>query len=67
MPRVANSSRQLYQAFIKRGMGKEDAFFAVLDHFNGLHWHDRDRYDERIKALEAENARLKAVAGQPAP
>ena len=57
---MANDSRHLYQMFIKKGMPKEDAFFAVLDHFNDLHWQDRNRYHERIKVLEADNARLKA-------
>lgn len=50
---MANESRQLYHAFIKKGMPKDEAFFAVLDHFNDLHWHDRNRYDERIKKLES--------------
>ena len=53
---MANESRRLYQSFVKRGMAKEDAFFAVLDHFNELHWHDRDRYDGRIRELERESA-----------
>jgi hypothetical protein len=46
--------------FIKKGMQKEDAFFAVLDHFNDQHWHDRNRYHERIKTLEERVAELKA-------
>lgn len=49
---MANSSRLLYQSFIKKGISKEDAFFAVLDHFNELHWHDQNAYDVRIKQLE---------------
>lgn len=51
---MANESRQLYHAFVKKGMPKEDAFFAVIDHFNTQHWHDRDRYDERIRRLESQ-------------
>lgn len=46
--------------FIKKGLQKEDAFFAVLDTFNDQHWHDRNRYHERIKTLEAKVADLKA-------
>lgn len=53
-PLVPNSSRQLYQMFVKKGMQKEDAFFAVLDHFNDQHWSDRNRYGEEIKYLKAE-------------
>jgi hypothetical protein len=44
--------------FIKKGMQKEDAFFATLDHFNAQHWSDRNRYHERIKTLEDEVAKL---------
>jgi len=55
---VANESRQLYPMFIKKGMQKEDAFFATLDHFNAQHWSDRNRYHERIKTLEDEVAKL---------
>lgn len=63
---MANESRQLYQAFIKKGMPKDEAFFAVIDHFNELHWHDRNRYDERIKQLEARLSETAGVPGQPA-
>ncbi len=56
---MPNESRRLYHAFLLKGMKKEDAFFAVLDHFNEQHWQDRDRYHERIKVLETDNARLK--------
>ncbi len=56
---MANESRQLYQTFVKKGLSKEDAFFAVIDTFNDQHWHDRNRYHERIKALESEVHRLK--------
>jgi hypothetical protein len=41
-------------------MQKEDAFFAVLDHFNELHWHDRNRYSEEIKQLKERVATLEA-------
>lgn len=54
-----NSSRTLYQGFVMRGMSKEDAFFAVIDHMNELHWNDRNVYHARIKALESEIHRLK--------
>jgi hypothetical protein len=57
---VDNQSRQLYQTFIKKGMQKDEAFFAVLDTFNDQHWSDRNRYHERIKKLETEVARLKS-------
>lgn len=49
---MANSSRELYRAFLKKGIPKEDAFFAVLDHYFDLWLADRDRYDERLKRLE---------------
>ena len=55
---MSNDSRQLYQAFIKRGLQKEDAFFAVIDHFNSLHWHDRNGYHQRIKKMEEKLAEL---------
>jgi hypothetical protein len=61
---MANDARQLYQTFIKCGMQKEDAFFAVLDHFNKQHWEDRDRYHTRIKELEDKLAGLDK-ASQP--
>jgi hypothetical protein len=64
---MANESRQLYQAFIKKGMPKEDAFFAVLDHFNDQHWEDRNRYHDRIKNLETDNAELKAKLADLVP
>lgn len=54
-----SKSRDLYQTFIKKGMQKEDAFFAVLDTFNSQHWYDRDQYHERVKRLESEIFRLK--------
>lgn len=50
---MANQSRQLYQKLLKQGMQKEDAFFAVLDHFNELHWHDRNRASERLAKVES--------------
>lgn len=49
---MANEARLLYQKLLKQGMPREEAFFAVIDHFNELHWHDRNRYDERLKKLE---------------
>lgn len=30
----------------------------MLDEFNTQHWYDRDRYHDRIKALEAKLSRL---------
>lgn len=62
-----NKSKQLFQSFVKKGMTDRDAIFAVIDHFNDLHWHDRDRYDERIKALESRVAALEAGAGMAQP
>lgn len=56
----ANSSRELYRSFLKKGMAREDAFFAVLDHFNHLHFYDRNSQHERLKKLEE-----KAEAGKP--
>lgn len=49
---MPNDSKTLFQAFTKRGMSDRDAIFAVIDHWNTLHWKDRDRYDQRLKALE---------------
>lgn len=51
-------AKPLYQTFLKRGMSKDEAFFAVVDHFNRQHWYDRDLYNERIKSLEDKLARL---------
>ena len=50
---MASESRQLYQMFIKKGMQKEDAFFAVFDHFNEQHWFDRNRYHVPSDGLNA--------------
>lgn len=55
---MRNSSRQLYQKFLGQGMSKDAAFFAVLDHFNELHWHDRDRVTEENKRLKERLDRL---------
>jgi hypothetical protein len=55
---MANESRQLYQKFIRNGMQKEDALFAVIDHHNEQHWYDRNRYGEEIKRLKARIAKL---------
>ena len=60
---MSNGARHRYQTFIKRGMPKEDAFFAVLDHFNEQHWLDRDRYHERIKQLEGQLQQNGTTAG----
>lgn len=32
---------------------------GIIDHFNDLHWHDRNRYAEEIKAMKDELRRLK--------
>lgn len=32
---------------------------GIIDHFNTLHWHDRNRYGEEIKELRKEVAELK--------
>ena len=53
-----NSSRQIYHRWVKDGMTKEDAFFAVIDHWNSLHFHDRNRYGEEIKKLKEWIARM---------
>jgi hypothetical protein len=60
---MSNSSKQLFQSFVKKGMSDRDAIFAVIDHLNQLHWYDRDRYHERIKQLED---KLAALEGKPA-
>jgi len=49
---MLNDSKTLFQSFTTRGMGDRDAIFAVIDHWNKLHWEDRNRYDQRIKELE---------------
>ena len=49
---MANSSRELFHAFVKKGLTDREALFAILDHFAQLHCFDRDRYDERLKKLE---------------
>lgn len=61
---MANSCKQLHRAFIKRGMTDRDAFYALIDHFNEQHWHDRNAYHKRIKELEAKVAALEAKCGQ---
>jgi len=57
---MANDSRTLYQGFINRGVSKENSFFAVMDHQNELHYHDRNRYGEEIKQLKERVATLEA-------
>jgi hypothetical protein len=59
---MSNESRRLYQAFTLKGMSKEDAFFAVLDHFRDLHCFDRDRYAEETKQLKARIAKLEKAS-----
>ncbi len=61
---MSNESRQLYQTFLKKGMQKDDAFFAIIDHYNSLHWHDRNAHLERIKTLEAKVAKLDKASHQ---
>jgi hypothetical protein len=60
---MPNSSKLLFQTFVKKGMTDRDAIFAVIDHFNDQHWHDRDAYHKRITELEAEVAKLKTGQG----
>lgn len=62
---MGNESRRLYLSFVQKGLSKEDAFFAVIDHFNDLHWHDRNRYHERIRRLEGRAAPAAGTSEQP--
>ncbi len=55
---MANSSRSLFDMFRKKGMPERDAFFAVMDHSNEQHWHDRNRYGDEVKRLTQENKAL---------
>ena len=63
---MANSSLELLKVALKRrGLTGPinpvaEEMCKIIDHFNEQHWHDRDRYDERIKKLEGEIARLKS-------
>ena len=43
----------------KQGMPDRDAMFAMVDHFNSQHWHDRDRYGQEIKQLKEQIERLR--------
>ncbi len=53
---MSNEARVLAKQFqSKEGMTAGDAICAVVDHFNLLHWQDRNRYGEEIKALKAQN------------
>lgn len=52
-----NKSIELYRMNLKKGMPKEEAFFATLDHYFGLWLHDRNRYDERLRRLEEQQTR----------
>ncbi|QEL14762.1 hypothetical protein [Limnoglobus roseus] len=60
---MTNSSRVLYQAFLKKGLSKEDAFFAVIDHYFGLcgnvdeiNRKETQKLDVRVNALEKGSA-----------
>ena len=61
---MANSCLELLKnALLRRGASTQispqaEELSKMLDHFNQLHWHDRDLYHERIKKLEATIARL---------
>lgn len=55
---MQNSSKTLFQAFVKKGMTDRDAIFAVIDHWNTLHWDDRNRLTEENKRLKDRLARL---------
>lgn len=50
---MANSSRSLFESFRAKGKAEREAFFAVIDHYNEQHWHDRNRYGEEIRKLKA--------------
>lgn len=54
------SSFNLYQSFLRKGLSKEQAFFALIDHHNHLHWSDRDRYGELVKKQADEINELKS-------
>lgn len=45
----------------KRGLTDRDAFFAVIDHHFGLILSERDRYHDRLVALEE---RVKTLEGR---
>lgn len=54
-----SQSKTLAQSIHYRRTGKQlpmndvlETVFAVIDNYNEQHWHDRNRYDERIKKLE---------------
>lgn len=55
---MANDAKTLFQSFVKKGLSDRDALYAILDHHAQLHCFDRDRYDERVKKLEEQNAEL---------
>lgn len=54
-----NKARTLAQSIHFRRTGKQlpmndvlETVFALMDHYNDLHFHDRDRHHERITGLE---------------
>jgi hypothetical protein len=55
-----NDARTLYQGFIMRGVNKENAFFAIIDHFVEMNLHDRNRLNEEIKRLKSRIAKLES-------
>jgi hypothetical protein len=66
-----NSSLELLKnALVRRAASavvspQAEEICRIIDHFNSQHWHDRNRYDEQIKALEAKLAKLdKASHGE---
>lgn len=55
---MANDAKALWQSFVKKGMSDRDALFAVMDHLANLAYYDRNRYDARLKKLEAAGEHL---------
>lgn len=48
-----NSVRNFINHLVKtKHLSTTDAIIEAIEHYNGLHFHDRDRASQRIKLLE---------------
>ena len=57
---MANSPKEVFESFVKRGSTDREAMFKMIEHYNELHWKndaqlrgDIDMLKKRVKVLEA--------------
>lgn len=55
-----SNARSAFEMFKSKGMNDREAMFAMIDHFNEQHWHDRNRYVDEIKNLKSRIEQLES-------